>query len=294
MNLHIAVPRYAYLKAISQRAQAAGQHVDPQVHLEMQRLESAAAATLTPQELAQVGAGVDVLTAQHIQNFEVQAATRDAQKQGHFLEKISQETMGMSSDQMAAAIRGESKIPVKGKGLRAKQAKENFSQKINQEAKRLGYEGKDLTYNRWLQIVDKYTEKRDMRSPEVGRQYLEGLFKHVDAAESMIKGFENSGVDLRIGIAEKRGEDTDHYREVTEDEQRRATLVDAYAREAQKDSKTMDSMVDGISDEYLESDHIWGDVARAWVDAEAQETDEAVENYAPPQYDEEELQHAAI
>lgn len=247
------VQRYAYLATGCERASAAGRQPPQQVVQEMNRLYSRAQAMLTPQEQQHAVQAVETLMAQHHQQAEIQSAQREANASHYHRDQLAKELTGMTADQLLAAKDGK-KIPTKGSRFRPDAAKAQVMHTLKQA-------GYNLSYTEFQKLADKYNESKGARGSEAAIRHLSGHGDKAEELANVIEGFSKSGLDMAIGLQDRRGYDKDSYREVTDDEQLRAQIADAWAREAAHDEGSMESITQKYDPAYLEDEHMTGDIS---------------------------------
>ena len=252
MNNQQMIQRYAYLMTGIERANARNQRVPPKVLHEVQRIEAKAQAVMTPQEVQYALTAANSLRAQYHAQAELSEARRGADQQYRNMEQMAQE-MGTTVDQFRAARAGKP-VPVRGARFRPNKAKAE----IERAAKGLG-----LTFKQLDKIADTVEEKRLAGKDYDG--YLKGKFgKHYAQGKALVEGYQESGIGIALGLADRVGvQDKDYTYEPNERDILRAEIQDAWLGEVERGSGEFSG--GGISKDYLQSEHITGDIARAFA-----------------------------
>ena len=170
--------------------------------------------------------------------------------------------------------RGE-KYPVKGNAHEPKGAKA----KVEYFLKEMGV---DMNYGQFDKFINRLDEITAHRGPEAGQKLIKEKFGAKAAhASDMISAFNESGLGLKIGLADRRGTHGDSLVEPTADEVRRAQIADAWL----SDKESRGQLASDIDPAYLENEHMQGDVARAWVQHERAQENEEIDKYEPEHYE---------
>lgn len=281
-NISQMVQRYALLLAGSERARAQGLPIPPRVANEMNRLYSRAQSMLTPVEQQQAMNAVNTLKAQHHQRMDIQASVKDANAKRYFQDQTAKELTGMTVDQLNEARHGR-KVPVKGSDYKPDRVKESVERQFKQF-------GMPMNFKQFRKLA---ADVEDMKLH--GRNtdaYLKDKFGGKwTLVKDVMDDYDAQGVELRLGLAEKRGVAKDTLRQPSEEEQRKAQLAHAWATSATRDEDSRDAIVKSYDTAYLEDDGIQGDVARAMLQVEMKENGSPAD-YEGENYDQEELAHA--
>ena len=281
MDLNQMLHRFAYLQVNVERNAARGVSAPPEVQNEMSRLYSKASASLSPAEGQMALRALDTLRTQMHTQASMNDAAKDAKKSEWAIDKLSKDLTGLSADQVQGALDGETKVANKAKGIQP----DKIKQYLAQETKAMG---KPMTLKQVEKVMDRYNELRLERSPEDADKYITKTFgeQHAHRGKSLIEGLDGSGASMVIELQKRRGgPDTDHYIELDDDDHRRSQLAKSLVDTARKDRDTAASLMDDeISEEYLSSDHIHGDIARSMQQHEAAAEQHEIDNYQTPEY----------
>jgi hypothetical protein len=290
MNTKKMIQRYAWLMTGVEREAAAGREPPQQVINEMNSLYSRASAMLSPAEQQQALAAVDSLKAQFHNQAEVETAKRSARDRRYYADQFSKEITGLDYDQMKLAAKGQK---FARKGRKSVDPRE-YESTIANVAKMLGKP--EMTRKEFEQISDRYEEIKGARSPEAAEEYLAGKFGAERAAQARtsLDAYERSGIAVAVGLAERRGQDTDHYVQPSEDLELRSQIADAWAEVASRDPHTREGLSSSALDPYIEEDTLHGDIARAMLKHEMADERAEREVYTPTEYEIEDEDHATL
>ncbi|PLW69452.1 hypothetical protein [Pseudohalioglobus lutimaris] len=282
MNTQNLIQEYSYLLASIERQAAMGKEAPPQVLSRMNALYSRAAAMLSPAEQQQALQAVESLKAEHHAAFNAQESQAAAKQQGYYANKLAQDTVGLDWHQVEAAAKGKA-FPRKGAGTGKIQA---YERTVKQATQMLGKP--NMTRKQFENTVARYDELNQARGEKQADDYLAKQFgERAQHAKQIITDYEKSGIGLKVGLAERRGMDTDHYVEPSEDLQMRAQIATAAAETALQDEGTRSYLTssDSIDPDYLESEHMTGDIARAMQAHEMAAEQQEIENHSEAEYD---------
>jgi hypothetical protein len=271
------IARHAYIRAGVQRDFQAGRKTPQHILNELQSIEARAQATLTPMELQQAQAASKSMEAQYLHQADMQAGMHEANMRGYYTEKVARDLTGMTPDQLLLAKEGKP-IPVKGKGAQINKMRENVEGMFKQYGIKKSFEEID-------KLSTRYEEERKGRGNP--NKWLNDTFgDKAKQAAALLGAYEQSGIGYEaalIGEPEK-----DHYVKPTDDLQRSTQIADSWARSAKDNDQAFKSLTTDIHPDYLEDDGARGDIARAFVQHEAEETAYEREGWESPSYDIEE------
>lgn len=272
-NIQNMIARHSWLTAGIKRCSITGQRVPPQVRAELQRIEARAQAMLSPQELQGALQASQTMQAQHIHQAELQAAAQEANHRVAAGDALAKEMTGFDQGQIESIRRGE-KYTVKSEGPNIAEGDAKLRAMLT------GVGKKDMTRKQFDRLSDRYEEVKGVRGDGAAAAWAKRNFgDKAPQGVAMIEAWQESGLGLQMGLAERRGGAApDEEVEPSERDTLRATIAHEWVTKAKDDEQVRDSIIEdgAITDEYMESDEIHGDIARAMAECESKEEESYV------------------
>ena len=275
MNIQQSIQRYAQLKASAN----AGVQLSPAQQREARQIYERAQATLTPREAQQALRAADAMSAEIGRRYQFKTAQHDIKRQMYKADQVSRAATGMDVAQMGMALK-TGKVPVRGGRSFTKKSVEK---KIQGYLAPWGYG--NMSLKAFEKISDRTAELQRDNPAKVNSYLISQFGNHAGHVKNLIDGYAMSGVSEEMALRGDQAED--ELRDVNDDTMRRANLMDSFAKVATEDKGTARSLMeaDEISDEYMESEFITGDISRAFDSHEKAEEAEEIENYEPDYYE---------
>lgn len=261
------IHKYAELSLAADSYRSAGMPVPFEIQSRIDRLAAMAHQRLTPEQFEQYRDHVEAAKVRILNEEQTQREEADRRKGNDVVKQMTAGMLGqkdgLNYEQLQAAKNGKS---IKVRPHFNLLDRKKTDAEVRAATKKLDPRGKGFGREEW--------ERRLEQMAMADYDGLTRIAKSYKASEEQIRAMARDWqqkrgqyeMDKRTAVSKPPKEEVF---KPTDDEQRRAAVVDAYIGSVDTDDEgEMDTFFDGVSDDSLEREGMRGDVAKAFVEIE--------------------------